>query len=135
MSGTDERESQRDMNISTFGEILKGLCGKFSQVETAVLYDALGETIDYCSYKDPFATRLTAAYHGLIFETTRERCKWLEMGAVDMIEIFSTDHDSVTIGIGEGLCLTIIASPGAIDSKLSASLEEVKLLLREEAGF
>ena len=135
MTDTDQRESLRDMNISSFGEILRSLCDRFAQVETVVFYDSLGETIDYHSYKDPFLTRLTAAHHGLIFETTRERCKWLDLGVVDTVEIFGQNQDSVTIGIGEGVCLTVVTGPGQIDAALCECLEEVKELLRKEAGF
>lgn len=135
MGNAEERESQRDMNISSFGEILKVLCDKFKRLETAVFYDERGETIDYCSFDDPFATRLMAAHHGLIFQTTRERCKWMKMGALDMMEIHMENKDSVTIWIGEGVCLTIVAPSGAIDSELYDSLDEVKRLLREEADF
>lgn len=135
MSEAEQRESLRDMKISSFGEILKALCQRFKQIEAAVFYDGLGETIDYFSNEDPFLTRLMAAYHGLIFETTKERCKWLDMGVVDMIELFTEKKDTLTMWIGEGVCLTVVASSGGIDSEIFDSLVEVKELLREEAGF
>ena len=135
MKKSEHRELQRDNDISSFGEILKKLCDRFEKIETAVFYDALGETIDYHSYRDPYSTRLIAAHHGLIFEFAREKLIWLEMGNIDMFEIFSENCDSVTIRIGDEICLTVVTEAGAIDSEMYAFLEETKVALRAEAGF
>ena len=64
-----------------------------------------------------------------------EKMSWLKMGNIDMLEISAERYDSVTIRIGEEICLTVVLAAGEIDPDLYESLEEVKAALREEAGF
>ncbi|MCP4674916.1 MAG: hypothetical protein GY854_05285 [Deltaproteobacteria bacterium] len=135
MSNPEQRESQRDTNLSTFGVIMETLCRDFEQIETAVFYDKLGETIDYFTLKDPYIIRLVAAHHGLVFESANVRTKWLNMGVVEMIEITMAGLDTVTVRVGEDIYLSVITQTGTIDDEIRGAIENTVKLLREEAGY
>jgi predicted regulator of Ras-like GTPase activity (Roadblock/LC7/MglB family) len=123
------------MDMSVFGVALEAFSKRHAQVEIAILYDTLGETIDYYSCRDPFVARLAAAHHGLIFGSAQSRLAWLKLGKVDAIEICATHLDSLTLEIGDGVYLTIVVTHASVDSTLSAELTELASELRKEAGF
>jgi len=135
MNDNHLRQPKRDMDITIFGETMAALSKRFSQIELAVFFDASGETIDYHSYRDLFVTRLTAAHHGLIFQSVLARLEWLGMGKLEMIEICAMDLDSVTVPIGDDLYLTVMMSKGAIDSDFLDALNQTVMSLKKEAGL
>ncbi|MCP4606158.1 MAG: hypothetical protein GY847_37535 [Proteobacteria bacterium] len=135
MSPEQNQEPRRDATISPFGEILRTLCQSYDQIEAAVFYDTLGETIDYFSYQEPYLTRLTAAHHGLIFESARFSLDWLKMGKIEMLEICNSQNDSVTVRIDDDSFLTIVTRSGTMNEELYELLKKATLLLREEAGY
>ena len=135
MSSDIQQQPLRDMEMSVFGVALEAFSKDFDQVEIAILYDALGETIDYYSRRDPFVARLTAAHHGLIFRSTKSRLEWLNLGKVEVIEISTANLDSLTWEIGDGVYLTVVVSPTSIDTIFFDALSELASQLRIEAGF
>ena len=125
----------RDMDISSFGKILKDFCDSNEGIETVIFYDNSGETIDYHTLIDPYSTRLTAAHHGVIFEMIRARLGWLNMGNIERIEICTTERESVTIRVGDDSFITVVTQKGIIDDKLQSALKNTALLLFNEAGY
>jgi predicted regulator of Ras-like GTPase activity (Roadblock/LC7/MglB family) len=123
------------MDMSVFGVALEAFSKRHAQVKIAILYDALGETIDYYSIHDPFVARLAAAHHGLIFVSTQSRLAWLKLGKVEVVEICATHSDSLTMEIGDEIYLTVVVSHASIDNALSDDLTELASQLRIEAGF
>ncbi len=132
---SDVREPMRDTIISSFGEILEAVFSPFEGLDLVVFYDVLGETIDYYSFRELFFTRLAAAHHGLIFDSTRARFEWLGLGNVEVFEIRTSTQDSITWTVSDDNFITVITQPGAIDEKLQAAIERAVELLREEAGY
>ncbi len=120
------------MSISPIGEILQILSNNCSEFEAAVLYDSEGETIDYYSYLDPFTTRLLAAHHGILFSSLRRRLKWLDVGAIEMIELQSEAHESITLTVEDEYLLTIIIRRGGNTTQLHENLTSLTALLRNE---
>jgi predicted regulator of Ras-like GTPase activity (Roadblock/LC7/MglB family) len=135
MNSEASQTPERDMDVSGFSEILKGLFTRHPSVEVAVFYDNLGETIDYYSRIDPFKTRLTAAHIGLVFDSALSRCKWLEMGTVEMIEIETKSWYIATATVAEGCYLTVVKQAGVDDGDIAVSLKETMSALAKEAGF
>ncbi|MCP4197169.1 MAG: hypothetical protein GY762_08465 [Proteobacteria bacterium] len=135
MSSDLQQRPLRDMDMSVFGLALETFSKDFQQVEIAILYDALGETIDYYSRRDPFVARLVAAHHGLIFGSAQSRLQWLNLGRVQVIEISTTNSDSLTWEIGDGIYLTVVVSPASIDTAFFYALSELASQLRKEADF
>jgi hypothetical protein len=125
----------RDMDLSVFGVALEAFSERHSQVKIAILYDTLGETIDYYSDRDPFVARLAAAHHGLIFGSIQSRLLWLKLGKVEVIEICATHLDSFTREIADGLYLTIIVTHASMDNSLLDEFDELASKLRKEAGY
>ena len=135
MSSSRIREPVRDTEISCFGEIMTAYLGGDERVQSAVFYDLLGETIDYYTCNDLFLTRLSAAHYGLVFSSAKARIDWLKMGDVEMIEVCTTTVESVTVSVGDGYFLTVIASHGAVKGDFYDLVKGVVALLREEAGL
>jgi predicted regulator of Ras-like GTPase activity (Roadblock/LC7/MglB family) len=135
MSEVAARQPLRDSVESVFSEILFRMESACADFEAAVFYDAEGETIDYHSYLDPFDTRLAAAHHGVIMSLAGAKARWLEMGGVKMMEISSPKCDIVTMVLGDGYFVTVIAGPGAIDDKVIDGFLEILVSLKEEAGI
>jgi len=135
MSSDTGRELIRDMERSSFGEIMSALLSSREQIEMAVFFDKEGETIDYYSYQDPFVTRLAAALHGVIFASVRARVKWLDFGNVEMLEFCASRFDSVTVPVGQEFFLTVFVSHGKVDAALYDLMAQVVIMLREEMGF
>jgi predicted regulator of Ras-like GTPase activity (Roadblock/LC7/MglB family) len=127
-----QREPQRDMDISKFGEILMRVEESNIPIEAAVFFDDEGETIDYFTYRDPFSTRLLAAHLGIVFQSAKARLSWLRAGEVDMVEIRATLYDSVTLRVGMGCFLSVLLKSGELDHRLLATLEKVAEELRDE---
>lgn len=109
--------------------------GGDQRVEAAVFYDNQGETIDYYTRKDLFMTRLTAAHHGLLFDSARTRMAWLQMGTVEMIEVCTSNLESITVPVGDDYCLTVVASAGSVNDDFHELVRGVVALLGEEAGI
>ncbi|MDJ0762706.1 MAG: hypothetical protein QNJ97_06915 [Myxococcota bacterium] len=136
MSKETASPSERDMDVSIFSELLRPLSDQFNAVETLVFHDISGETIDYYSSKDPYATRIIAAHYGLIFESAKARLKWLALGTLARINIYGDHCDCVISPVGDDSYLTVIATPGTIDTDaFDASLCRIVENLREEAGY
>jgi predicted regulator of Ras-like GTPase activity (Roadblock/LC7/MglB family) len=124
------------MEISIFGEILATLCKRFEQIEAVVFHDGLGETIDYYSKIDPYLTRVAAAHHGLIFQSTKARFNWLNLGEVTRVSTYSNEKESLTIKVDEDTCITVMAGQDTIDNEsFEEVLEQVLKQLREEVGY
>jgi predicted regulator of Ras-like GTPase activity (Roadblock/LC7/MglB family) len=134
MNADAHQQPLRDMGMSVFGVALESFSTHHQQVEIAILYDALGETIDYYSRRDPFIARLAAAHHGLIFGSAQARLEWLKLGRIQVLEISATHLDSLTMEIGDGIYLTVIVSHASLDTVLLDALTELASQLREEAG-
>ena len=135
MSEVAARQSLRDSVESVFSEILSRIETACAGFEAAVFYDSEGETIDYHSYLDPFNTRLAAAHHGVIMSMAEAKTRWLKMGGVKMMEMSSPKCDIVTIVLGDGYFVTVIAGPGTIDDKVIEGFLEILVSLKEEAGI
>ena len=135
MNVTEKRTPKRDMNMSTFGEILRPFCERFKAIETAVLHDSLGETIDYFAYDDPFQTRLIAAHFGIVFQIATSKLAWLGMGTVNMVEIGTANKNCTTVLIDDDIYLTVISKESISQSIFYSSLKEVKAALKKEAGY
>ena len=132
MSATPNQQSQRDMSMSAFGTTLETFAKHYSQVEIAILYDSLGETIDYYSSQDPFVTRLAAAHHGLISSSVQARFEWLKLGKIEVVEISATQLDSLTVEIGEEIYLTVVVTHASGDATLLDALHTLAAQLRVE---
>jgi len=132
VSDKADREAKRDMNASPFCDIMQTLANNCDGFEAAVFFDTEGETIDYYSYYDPYITRLAAAHHGILFESLRHRLKWLEMGIVDTVEIFSPDLESITISITDDYCLTVMMRPGGNNDDLQEKIVPIIAMQRSE---
>ena len=126
---------QRDSALSVFGEILVGCEGVCEGLLAAVFFDDEGETIDYYSYLDPFDTKLHAAYYGVIMSQGHARARWLGLGDLDIMLLFSERVDSIILSLGEGFGLTLIATAGSFGESTADDLGEVIERLRVEAGI
>lgn len=135
MKKTEAKEPIRDQDISSFSEIMSDLANSCKGLHAAVFFDSEGETVDYFSYLDPFATRLAAAHHGVLFESTRARLGWLGAGSLKMMEIFTDEVYTVTVPVGEGYYLTTIAGAGSPASTLYEAIVKIAKQLRCEMGW
>ncbi len=127
--------AQRDMDKSPFAAIIGRLRENFRGVEAAAFFDSEGETIDYDGELDPFATRLLAAHHGVIYSSFQSRLDWLHLGRIDSFEIRTSERETLTLPVAEDFYLMVVMQAGASSVQLRAAIEEVALALHEEAGF
>lgn len=134
MSPDTRRRPQRDMNISAFGEILRDFCSNFPDVETAVIHDSTGETIDYFAYVDPYQARLVAAHFGLVFRITSSKLQWLGLGGAETIEIVAAKKNCRTVRLDDDLYLTLMMTGKISENEFNTSLKQVVSALKEEAG-
>ena len=135
MTANPNQQPLRDMNMSAFGVALGTFSKQHSQVEIAILYDALGETIDYYSSHDPFVARLAAAHHGLIFGSAQARLEWLKLGRIQVVEISASRLDSLTLEIGEEIYLTVVVAHASVDTAFLDALDTLVSQLRAEIDF
>ena len=135
MSDVAPRQPLRDSVESVFSEILSRIETACAGFEAAVFYDTEGETIDYHSYLDPFDTRVAAAHHGVIMSLAEAQARWLEMGSVKIVEMSSPKCDIVTMALGDGYFVTVIAGAGSINDGVIDAFFETLVSLREEAGI
>ncbi len=134
MSDKHHRAVKRDMDASGIGKILEIFFGGNLAVDAAVLFDNTGETIDYHSVLDPFETRLAAAYCGILFESARFRMAWLEQAVLEMLEFTAENFDVLTVSVGDGFLLAILAKPGTVDDSLLDTVAGVREALIQEIG-
>lgn len=135
MSGSSERQPQRDSAESPFSEALSVLAESCAGFRAAVFFDEEGETVDYHSFLDPFETRLVGAYHGVVLTSASARFRWLGLGAVERLEICAGWRDSISVSLGGGYYLTVVLEAGAADENLESAIETAVAALREEAGL
>ena len=135
MIPAEEGPVQRDMPTSAFGAILADLersCGGFL---AAIFYDEEGETIDYHSRLDPFQTRLEAAHLGVIARSASHRARWTGLGYLEWLEIRTDRRESLTVPIGDGLCVSLLLEAGNLGPGTVDLLLEAVARLRLEAGI
>jgi hypothetical protein len=129
-----QRTPKRDTAPSSLSRVLEIFYGGNTDVNTVVLFDTIGEAVDYHSYLDPYFTRVAAAYCGIVFELTRYKMAWLGQGTLERIEFKSEKFDFVISVVCEEYALMVAAKPGTAKENLldtvSASIE----VLRKEIG-
>ena len=135
MTELEKRSPQRDMEVSSFGKILRALCDSFPQIETAIIHDSSGETIDYFTYDDPYRARLVAAHFGLVFHITNSKLEWLGLGKTEMTEVIASHKICRTILVEEDFYLTVMLLDKVAEQEFNKSLKATVALLKEEAGF
>ena len=129
-----QRTPKRDMQASSLARVLEIFFGGNTNVDAAVLFDSMGEAIDYHSYIDPYAARLVAAHCGIIFELTRYKLAWLGGAKVEMIEISTSQSDIVTYSVCEEYLLVVVAKSGTADDHLRDTIVGSIEVLRREIG-
>ena len=128
------RTPQRDMAASSLSRVLEIFFGGNTNVDAVVLFDSLGEAIDYHSYIDPFMARLIAAHCGILFELARYKMAWLGEAEVEMIEINAEKLDLVTSLVCEEYLLVVVTKSGGMDDNLVDAVTGSIEVLRKEIG-
>jgi hypothetical protein len=134
VTGSFQRTAKRDMAPSGIAKILELFFAGNQFVQAAVLFDKTGETIDYHSVLDPFETRLTAAYCGILFEATRYKMLWLEHATLELLEFSTQKYDFVTAPLLDDFFLTLQVRAGAVDETLLDTISGAKEALLGEIG-
>lgn len=129
-----QRIAKRDMAPSGIAKILELFFAGNHFVQAAVLFDDTGETIDYHSVLDPFETRLTAAYCGILFQTARYKMAWLEHATLELFEFSTQKYDFVTVPLLNDFFLTLLVRAGAVDETLLDTVFGAKEALLGEIG-
>lgn len=126
--------AQRDMQTSGIGKILEIFFGGNHAVTAVVVFDSTGETVDYHSVLDPFDTRLSAAYCGILFESARYRMAWLAQATLQSIEYSCENFDIITLPVCEEFFLAILAQPGTIDETMRDTISGAIEALVQDIG-
>jgi len=129
-----QRTPKRDMEASSLARVLEIFFGGNTNVDAVVLFDSMGETIDYHSYIDPYSARLIAAHCGIIFDLTRYKLAWLGQAKVEMVEISAAQFDIVTCAVCEEYLLVVVTKSGTEDAHLLDSIMGSIEVLRREIG-
>ena len=126
---------QRDTKESEFSKILAAIEDSCNGFETIVFFDSEGETIDYHSCIDPYDTRLTAAYLGVVISSAIYRFNFLELGDVKYMEFVSDKKEILTVSIGDDLFVGLVLKAGSLTKEVYTAMDALIVTLRMEVGI
>lgn len=128
-------EAPRDQVESTFTLLLRRLWFANVDVMAAVLVDADGECVDYCSSLPPFDAKVVGAHLRVVVDDVRRFSERVGGAEPSGIEIHGSERDLIARRLGDGYLLVVVVAATGTDQALLADIELTVDAIRREAAL